>query len=938
MFELIWISLVCIVFINGLQTCDKSSPFFNPFDKSCTIVVSPPANGLIESRVVVTNEIEGKTTIKCLGSNCKNNLNVWAGNRGSFDLYCQIQDACIGAKVRIGEPDEIPRGFNREQFMVPTRKNTDHVDMDCLAVGSCIGSVISVTGDYPGGVKVTAMGKDSFDSAQLICNIKPGQSCKLICDESTSCDTSDLICISGDCQCIGNSCKQMIFPIGSDPVVAKVLGFSPNKAGLECIAGTDDNPPDECRFAPIKYASNGIIVCSENYDCCMCQELKCDDCKSVMCNGDQGCIGNHITVDGDPKGGAQINCNGDKSCQYAKIVAEAITALNINGDLACQGCDMKLNSKTKADSNLPALHIPCGGDGSCYGSKIIAKYVQQLGCGGDTACMNSEMDIECKTLGKDKGCLVSCGGDKGCYSSSWNVIGCAGFSANGDHGISLSNMNMTLVKAGAPFRCSGPHSCEKGTFNLINVAAFECGGRRACFESIFNILCSLPKGCMVGCSGIDACNDISLYIENVVSLTCGSVSSCKYGNINMNCLSPSEDKGCAVSCGAAGACHGLNLRANNVGSVSCIGSTACKMSHLRLACSQGKKGCTMMCGGINACTEADMEVDNVGELMCQGKDVCLRSKMKLLGSENGCAVTCSGGSTCNNSTMIVDNAISLSCSGIKSCKFSELTLKCIDKAPQGCKQITCGSKDACSHAVFDVINSGGIGCTRDACSYSTFKFANNKGGFLSCIGVESCYQSLFDRLDNIMEYTCNGRKACAYSTIYGGCKSGGCNFACNGFRSCKATYLDITGLKMLKCDNNEACDNANMTLRTDLESFEGNCATKSCGNTNIVIKSFNKIKTILGFKCASPMACTGSYITFDGTDLGNTDKLLIKNIQCAGAYSCVGTTFIFKNAYIERSTLQKACSGIKPCDTSTINMICQDNLGNIISDNSVCIK
>ena len=147
-FELIWISLVCIVFINGLQTCDKSSPFFNPFDKSCTIVVSPPANGLIESRVVVTNEIEGKTTIKCLGSNCKNNLNVWAGNRGSFDLYCQIQDACIGAKVRIGDPDEVPRGFKREQFMVPVRKNTDHVDMDCLGVGSCIGSVISVTGIY----------------------------------------------------------------------------------------------------------------------------------------------------------------------------------------------------------------------------------------------------------------------------------------------------------------------------------------------------------------------------------------------------------------------------------------------------------------------------------------------------------------------------------------------------------------------------------------------------------------------------------------------------------------------------------------------------------------------------------------------------------------------------------------------------------------------
>ena len=60
---------------------------------------------------------------------------------------------------------------------------------------------------------------------------------------------------------------------------------SPNKPlDVCCTAGDDDNPPDECLRHPIKIVKKEV-KCSENFDCCLCRQIICNQCSVVSCNG-----------------------------------------------------------------------------------------------------------------------------------------------------------------------------------------------------------------------------------------------------------------------------------------------------------------------------------------------------------------------------------------------------------------------------------------------------------------------------------------------------------------------------------------------------------------------------------------------------------------------------------------------------------------------------
>ena len=87
----------------------------------------------------------------------------------------------------------------------------------------------------------------------------------------------------------------------------------------------DDNPPDNCA-APGDhlYAPSGKVECSENFDCCLCQMIKCGfdqdnegniiPCAEFHVNGDSGAYGvKHIDVIGDSTTGAVINCGGKQN-------------------------------------------------------------------------------------------------------------------------------------------------------------------------------------------------------------------------------------------------------------------------------------------------------------------------------------------------------------------------------------------------------------------------------------------------------------------------------------------------------------------------------------------------------------------------------------------------------------------------------------------------
>ena len=47
----------------------------------------------------------------------------------------------------------------------------------------------------------------------------------------------------------------------------------------------DDNPPDNCALNDTLNSFEGQVICSENFDCCLCNKIICSDCKSVECGG-----------------------------------------------------------------------------------------------------------------------------------------------------------------------------------------------------------------------------------------------------------------------------------------------------------------------------------------------------------------------------------------------------------------------------------------------------------------------------------------------------------------------------------------------------------------------------------------------------------------------------------------------------------------------------
>ena len=144
------------------------------------------------------------------------------------------------------------------------------------------------------------------------------------------------------------------------------------------VTTPDDNPPDECLDPLHPYKIDKFAVeCMENFDCQACKYMECHDCFYVNCNGDGSCYRvNNITVNGVDyhKGGCEIICAGDESCQYTKWDGTNIKGFTCGGDESCKGSKVKVDCITKdIFERARGCLIECGGDSSCQFATISAR-------------------------------------------------------------------------------------------------------------------------------------------------------------------------------------------------------------------------------------------------------------------------------------------------------------------------------------------------------------------------------------------------------------------------------------------------------------------------------------------------------------------------------------------------------------------------------------
>ena len=81
--------------------------------------------------------------------------------------------------------------------------------------------------------------------------------------------------------------------------------------GKYCRSDIEDgqcpgNPPNDYTGL-----SSDEIECSDDYDCCYCEEIVCDDCEKFQIDGYGAAYGvPRILINGSPSDGVKIECTG----------------------------------------------------------------------------------------------------------------------------------------------------------------------------------------------------------------------------------------------------------------------------------------------------------------------------------------------------------------------------------------------------------------------------------------------------------------------------------------------------------------------------------------------------------------------------------------------------------------------------------------------------
>mmetsp|Transcript_53928 Transcript_53928/g.66096 ORF Transcript_53928/g.66096 Transcript_53928/m.66096 type:complete len:898 (-) Transcript_53928:214-2907(-) len=712
---------------------------------------------------------------------------------------------------------------------------------------------------------------------------------------------------------------------------------------LCCTPGNDDNPPDNCVFNQTLSSFEGRVICNENFDCCLCGQIICEDCIDVTCGGDESCLGvNPIKIDGSDTSFAVMNCNGDISCYRTTIYAEKIKAINCNGDRGCGNSTLFVNLDTDI-SQLTGFFgcvLSFTGDKSALNGFIQAKHINKMECAGDDSCPNSTYVFDCV----DSGCPLTVNGDRAALVSTWDIKNAGSLDTNGDDSVSDTHFILDIIESGGPVTITGDRAARGSKWVIKNANSLVANGVDSCANTDWD-LDMIPSGGRLVVSGVRAAFRAKWRVRHAKSLTCGGAQGCSESEMDLDFVDGSTESIVVVAGPLAATDATWNFV--NPSSIRCSARSACQNVTLNATC-QGMEttppGCDMQCNGVSSCFNSNLFLKNVNRMACAGQNSCSLSLIDAECISTGCPILCNSG--CKMGDYKYENSAGLTCIG-----------------------------------PINILNEFGVIISREgSCQESNFDLRYNVGGSIQCSGNKACYKSsITDSINdcvtnlglvlpgivNVGGISCTGTKSCYDAKIYGECADPiiGCPLDCEGSDACSVSPASTEIIKLNKCNfikcigggtspacgsrvfeiapaNNEnfgsqcsGCHSATFNFFSDfitgpsiivkdmLCSDIGGCksaqfnffgsteiqgkfsctATQSCENTTLLINidDINDVICVASIECLAVDACKNFklILTLDGTQLTPTqidekidDGTLKLDIKCALAQNCPGAT------------------------------------------------
>jgi len=454
-----------------------------------------------------------------------------------------------------------------------------------------------------------------------------------------------------------------------EPTRPPIAGFY----GQDCTPASGDFP-DKCprgQTGKLLRSIEGKIECIHNHDCCLCGRIQCaPNCAGVVCNGDSSCFGvKDINIVGERVMGADINCNGDVSCQETRMVGTNIGRIQCTGDWSCALGVFELVCVDHANEGCT---LECLGDDSCKGHptdptrRASFKIVNSMGmaCAHDS-CRDADF-----SLINNKGGGISCGAEAACVGATITVDNIEDISCLGEFGCYAANILVT---------------------NPQNGFSVSCGGFQACGRMNLEIIVTDPtitwfKG--VECNSVAACKDISITINNyhgkelkIDSLACAQRESCRHAVFD---LSPNIVIGdCQCGGGLTMACDnimGVSQCASGLSKFECVG-TACK--GLVETISNPAQDLEILCASPGACSGMKLTILVDGSrsdltrfkgVTCGSPYACSGMEINVINSGakalDAGLVECGSSSSCKNVQLNTYNADfgEIKCGDTTSCR------------------------------------------------------------------------------------------------------------------------------------------------------------------------------------------------------------------------------------------------------------------------------
>eukprot|EP01083_Nonionella_stella_P049986 133093_1 len=241
-------------------------------------------------------------------------------------------------------------------------------------------------------------------------------------------------------------------------------------AGQDCTPD-DDDVPELCYEKWQWVTERKVLECSENFDCCLCGALRCTPkCDAFKANGDSAAYYvPKIIIDGNSDSGADIDCDGDSSCEGVKLTGTNIKGVKCGGDRSCFASEMNIKC-------LDPCKVECDGDRACKNANLWIKNVESMSC-GDRACEISEITL----VNPDDDFQLECGAERSCRGANIKIV------VNGDKNSKLKNID-----------CGSKQSCQGASITIKNtgtaqvvIEEINCESEQACrwatFKTVGNV-------------------------------------------------------------------------------------------------------------------------------------------------------------------------------------------------------------------------------------------------------------------------------------------------------------------------------------------------------------------------------------------------------------------------------------------------------------------